>query len=325
MKNALKLSHHHHSGRHRPHEHTSYFPLFIMLLITGSVLAFSSLSIQASSPPPQSESVSLSGAMPEPPPETAAVITSPFNQERFSTSPITVRGTCPPGTLIEILKNDIFAGSTLCSDEGTFEVEVDLLIGENRLRARVYNALNQPGPDSEVVTVFYDAVPPQGDPLAPLNFGDAQLLLFSDAIYRGTFPNETFRLPVEIINGTPPFALDVKWGDNSNSMVPRDNNQPFQVNHVYTRPGTYQINLQVTDAEDRMAFLSVVAIINGQPSEMAIGGAGTGSSGSPIMNYLYAAWPIFAATLAAVVSFWMGEQREKHVLASRGLLISERV
>lgn len=319
----FKLTHHQHSGRHRPHEHTSHGVLVALLLLTGGVLALSTFSAQAQSPPPQAESVGLTGEMPGPPPEDAATITSPVNQQRFSESPITVEGTCPEDSLVEILKNNIFAGSTLCRDDGTYSLDIDLLIGENNLVARVYNSLNQPGPNSDVVTVFYDAVPPQADPLDPFDFSEGQLLLNTDAVYRGTFPKETLSVPVEIINGTPPFALEVRWGDNNRELIPRENNQPFRISHEYDRPGSYQINLQVTDSEGRIAFLTTVAVINGQPSEVPVG-VGTTTDRSGLMNLLVLLWPVFAAALAMVLSFWAGEQREKRLLASRGLLLNNQ-
>lgn len=324
MNQKLKLIHNKHTGRHRPHEHTSHGLLVFMLLITGMVLAMYTYGIQAASDDltgPHSESISLTGVKPEPPPETAATITSPADGETFSESPVTVEGTCPPESLVEILNNNIFVGSALCEDDGTYSVDIGLFIDDNELIARVYNRLNQPGPDSDTTTVFYDVVPPQDAPLSTVDFLSEQLMLNTDPVFRGTFVNETLTIPVEIIGGSPPFALDVRWGDNESKTVPRDSNQPFRISHTYTRPGSYQVNLQATDDEGRVAFLTTVVIINGQPSEVP-------SEPEPedeetaIMGLLRIQWPILAATFAMVVSFWLGEQREKHLLARRGLLLN---
>lgn len=327
MYNLLKIGHHDHSGRYRGHEHTSYFPLLILLLLVSLILLKGTLTVQAQQtmpppPGPAASSIGLTGAVPEDPPDSAAVITSPNNQQRFSESPVTVTGTCPENSLVEILKNNIFGGSALCSDEGTFSLDVDLLIGENDLVARVYNSLNQPGPNSDPVTVFYDALPPQEAPQTPLSFNDAQLIINTDAIYRGTFPDEELTMPIEVIGGTAPYAVEVQWGDNERDTIPRDNNQPFTATHVYKRAGTHRISLQATDAEGRVAFLTVVAVINGQPPEVTVG-AGTGDSGSSlssVLNQIYVLWPLMAAAFATVLSFWLGEQREKHILLSHGKL-----
>jgi hypothetical protein len=310
----LKLSHIDHSGRLRPHEHTSYVPLGILLLIVGVVLA--AYSVSAASPPPESGSVGLTGEMPGPPPSTAATISKPTDGQRFGTSPITVSGTCPKDTLVELFKNDIFAGSTFCSKTGTYTLDIDLLFGKNILIARVYDALNQSGPDSNAVTVFYDALPPESGPLSPLDFIGAQLVLNTDAVYRGVFPQKSLNVPISILGGTPPYALNVQWGDSTNKLVSRHDNIPFDVDHAYSKPGTYQIALQASDTVGRVAFLSVAAIVNGQPAA-----APATASASPV-NQLLLLWPLYVSAIAAVVSFWLGERREKHVLSKRGLLLA---
>lgn len=316
MLRWLKISHHKHSGKLRPHEHTSYLPLGVLLFVVGFVLtAYTSY---AQSPPPQENSIGLSGIMPGKPPTTAATIDSPTNQKRFSTTPVTISGTCPAGTLVELFKNDIFAGSTLCSEDGKYSLDIDLLIGQNKLVARVYDALNQPGPDSNVVTVFYDALPSQASPLTSLDFGGAQLLLNTDAVFRGVFPNQELNVPIDILGGAPPYAVNVQWGDSTNKVLPRKDNVSFIATHAYKKPGTYQVSLQASDASGRVAFLTVAVIVNGQPAPPA---ASSESTGTPT-NTLLALWPLYTASVAVVVSFWLGERREKHILAKRGALVN---
>jgi len=306
LRLKIKTLHPRHSGRLRPHEYTSYFPLLLLLLLVGVALTVSS--VVALDPPPQADSVSLSGTMPGPAPTVAATIKSPTNQQHFSTSPVTISGTCPKNTLVELYKNDIFAGSGVCSDAGTFSFDIDMLIGQNTLIARVYDALNQAGPDSNAVTTFYDALPPQADSLAPLGLSGAQLLLNTDAVYRGVFPNQPLTIPIDIIGGSPPYAVNVQWGDSSNKIIPRDDNLTFNTTHTYTKAGVYQITLQGTDGQGRVAFLTVAAIVNGQP------GVGLVSSTKPSPNELLVLWPLYTSAAAMVISFWLGERREKHVL-----------
>jgi|AntRauTorckE6833_2_1112554.scaffolds.fasta_scaffold00068_12 hypothetical protein len=318
MKKLLKLSHINHSGRHRKHEHTSYLPLVLLLLFTSFILVIADVQAQTGSPPPQSESVGLSGAVAGPPPSTAAVITNPTNGQRFEQSPVPVSGTCPPNVLVEILKNNIFGGSTFCTAEGTFEVSVDLLLQGNDLIARVYNELNQPGPNSDTVTVFYDLVPPQSSSLQLFEFNSDRLILSTDLVFRGTFANEQLSVPIEIIGGTPPYAVEIEWGDGNSDIVPRDNNQPFTALHTYQRPGTFQITLKATDAEGRVAFLVVAAVINGQPPELADEeDADELSLEEQIARQLEVMWPLTAATTTTVISFWLGERREKKILSEK--------
>lgn len=310
----LKLSHHSHSGRLRPHEHTSYLPLGILLVAVGLILTIGT--VTAASPGPEAGSIGLTGGMPGPPPKTAATITSPTNGQRFSTSPVTITGTCPAKTLVQIYKNDIFAGSSPCSDKGDFSFDIDLLIGQNTLIARVYDDLNQAGPDSNAVIVFYDALPPQAGPLTALNFGGTQLLLVTDSVFRGIFPGKEHNIPITILGGIPPYAVNIQWGDSTNKVVPRNDTLTFKVGNTYQKPGTYQIVLQATDAQGRVAFLTVAAIVNGQPAAAPVA---SGSAES--INKLLALWPLYTSAVAIVISFWLGERREKRVLMRSGLVM----
>lgn len=309
----LKLSHHGHTYKLRPHEHTSYGPLLALLAVVGVALTIGTVTAATPYDGPESGSVGLTGQMPGKPPTEAAVITAPTNGQRISTSPTTVKGTCPANLLVQVYKNDIFAGSGPCSDKGDFQFDVDLLIGQNILIARIYDDLNQPGPDSEPVTVFYDALPPQAGPLAGLNFG-SQLMLNTDAVFRGLFPDKEHVIPVTILGGIPPYALNIQWGDSTNRVVPRNDNLTFKVGHTYKRPGIYQITMQATDAQGRVAFLSVAAIVNGQPG--ASPAAAELNAGTA--NRLLALWPLYTASVAVIVSFWLGERREKKILGGDG-------
>lgn len=317
MLKWLKISHHDHSGKLRSHEHTSYLPLGLLLLVVG--FALTGYSAYAATPyaGPEAGSIGLTGTMPGKPPTVAATIKVPINGQRFGTSPVAVSGTCPENTLVEIFKSDIFAGSTPCTSAGTFRLEIDLLIGQNILIAKVYDALNQPGPDSNAVTVFYDALPPQADPLAGLSFGGSQMLLNTDAVFRGVFPNDELNVPIDILGGTPPYAVNVQWGDSNNKIVPRNDNNTFRVGHIYKKAGTYQVTIQATDSQGRVAFLTVAAIVNGQPPIEAA--AATASASKP--NQLLLLWPLYTASIAVLVSFWLGEQREKRILDKRGLIV----
>lgn len=316
MLKWLKLSHHTHSGRLRPHEHTSYLPLGILLAFVGFVLMTYTVSAASTSPGPEAGSIGLTGIVPGKPPSVAATIGSPRDGQRFSTSPVSFSGTCPKGTLVEVFKNDIFAGSTPCTDAGTYSLDVDLLIGQNTIIARVYDSLNQAGPDSNIITVYYDALPAQAGPINTLDFGGPQLLLNTDAVFRGVFPEREMSVPVDILGGVAPYALNVQWGDSTNKVVPRNDNLTFNVNHVYNKPGTYQITLQASDAGGRVAFLTVAAIVNGQPDVI------TPAAATNVPSQLLLMWPLYAAAAAAVVSFWLGERREKRLLERHGLLVS---
>lgn len=309
--------HHRHSGKLRSHEHTSYGALVALLFIVGIVLSVYTAS--AVRPGPDAGSIGVSGTMPGKPPTIAATIDTPRSGARFSTTPVSVSGKCPANVLVQLYKNDIFAGSVPCLSTGTYSLDIDLLIGENKLVAKVYDDLNQAGPDSNTASVFYDAVAPQSGPLTSLDFGGAQLLLNTDAVFRGTFPNQDMTMPLDILGGTPPYAINVQWGDSTNKIVPRKNNASFTMQHAFKRPGTYQISIQGSDANGRVAFLTVAAIVNGQPATATGSQEDTGVSSSTVMRLL-ALWPLYTGLVAVAISFWLGERREKHLLMTHGPL-----
>mgnify|MGYP001007826197 CR=1 FL=1 len=325
MKAWLKLSHHRHSGRLRPHEHTSYAPLIVLLFVVGVIL--SAYTVYAATPytGPEAGSVALNGTVPKKPPTVAATITKPSNGQHFSTSPVEVAGACTKTTLVEIFKNSIFGGSIPCDDTGHYSISVDLLYGKNVLVARVYDVLNQAGPDSNKVTAYYDASAAQGDGLSSLNFSDTQLLLNTDAVFRGTFPGQTMAMPVQILGGTPPYAFNTDWGDSKNSVYSRKNNSNFNATHAYSKPGTYQITVQGTDASGRVAFLTVAAVVNGQVTPVSdISGNSNNAQSSTVVTKLLTLWPLYVALVSIVISFWLGERREKKMLANHGFLVSSQ-
>jgi hypothetical protein len=310
MYGPLKLSHSIHTGQLRPHEHTSYFPLAALILVVGVALGLFTVSASAQDPPPQSSSVSLTGSVPSAPPKIAATISTPHDQQHFNSTPITVSGSCPTGTLIELYKNNIFAGSTPCESNGTYSLSIDLLFGQNVLTAQVYDVLNQAGPTSASVTVFYDYQLSRADPSSFLNFTGTQLLLNSDAAYRGSFPNQQLNVPITVIGGTPPFAINVEWGDSTNQVIPRGSNSTFNASHAYKKPGTYKITLQGSDSKQLVAFLTVAAIINGKPELATAANLSTPKSAGKLLVL----WPVYAIAATALASFWVGERREKRIL-----------
>ena len=307
-----------HSGKLKSHDDTSYGLLaFVLLLAIFPLLAFTA---QAATPydGPEAGSIGLSGQVKGDPPKVGAQINAPPDNQRFATSPVTFSGTCPAGTLVEMFKNDIFAGSTACTNAGSFTVDIDLLIGQNTIVARVYDAINQPGPDSNKLTVFYDALPAQASPINSLDFGGPQLLINTDAVFRGAFPGQEMSVPIDIIGGTPPYAINVQWGDANNKIVSRGDNTTFHVPHTYQKPGIYQISIQASDGNGRVAFITVASIINGQPDIVASGNI----TQADIMSRLIVLWPIYTSTAAILLSFWLGARREKAMLAKRGQLLA---
>lgn len=322
MATWLKISPHEHTAHHRPHEHTSYSVLALLLFAVGIALSFFTVhaaDLSWTRPLPAEGSIGITGTMPGKPPTTGATIKTPSNGQHYTTSPIEITGSCPANMLVELFRNDIFAGSTICDEKGTFKITIDLLSGANTFIARVYDALNQAGPDSSPLSVYFDFTPSSAAPARSLDFGGSEMIINTDAVFRGAFPTKEMAIPISIVGGTPPYAVNIQWGDLKNTLASRADNQPFSSAHSYAKPGIYQIALQATDSQGRVAFIMVAAVVNGQVDPVAA--TSTPKTNTAITNLL-ALWPLYAAAVAMVVSFWLGEKREKSALAAHGQLLT---
>lgn len=320
MFRSLKLSHHKHTGKLKAQPSTSFLPLLILVAVAAFPLSFATASAQSwTRPGPEAESISLTGVVLGTPPSVGAVITTPADQFRSEVSNVIVGGTCPLDTLVVVYKNDMFAGSTACTASGAFSVEINLLIGENTITAKVFDALNQEGPPSNVITVFFDALPDQSTSLGRLDFGSAQMVIITDTYFRGIFPGDTLSVPISIIGGQPPYAVNVFWGDSTNDVVARNDSSAFDITHIYDRPGVYQLNIQATDTDGRVGFLSVAVIVNGAVTS---GITSDGSSTNNALSIIISLWPVYLAIVAIVVGFFLGEVREKHALKRQGLIFN---
>ncbi len=305
----LQLVPHEHTGKVRPHGHTSYAGLMFTLLIVGVLLLGSSWAAQAADPAvnPQAGSVGLTGVVRGPAPTTSAVIVTPRSGFRTNSIPVTVSGTCPANTFVSVTKNNVFGGVTTCQDDGTFSLLVDLFDGENVLIARVADALSQFGPDSAPVTIFYDA------PSLSLPGGAVgkQLFLETSTTVLGVDPNQEIGRAAVIVGGVGPYAISWDWGDGDTSLASQQGDGAISSKHTYVRAGTYRVILRVTDAQGNSAFLQLVTVVNG-PAEKA--GSTSGKGLGAIPGVLLTAWPLYGIALMMVLFFWLGERRQMRKL-----------
>src|SRR5688572_10659070 len=157
MRNiTLKIRH----PRKRPfHKRVALHPVNILLfLCVGVVLTISTLQANA-------ETIEVTATVPAPLPTAPAIITSPKDQDRLTTSSIQVLGTCPADSAyVTLHRNGVFSGVGQC-ESGGFQIQTTLTIGANELWARVYNFTNNEGPVSAPITVYYD--PPTPTPPIP--------------------------------------------------------------------------------------------------------------------------------------------------------------
>jgi hypothetical protein len=262
-----------------------------------------------SSDPVQSGSVGLTGQISAPAPTEGATISFPTTGQNFGELPIVITGLCPDGLLVKIFKNNVFGGSVQC-DGGNFSLQSDLFVGTNELVARVFDDLDQPGPDSNIVTVTF-----RGNSVnAP-----TRVTLTSNFAKRGANPGQTLTWPVILSGGTGPFAFSVDWGDGKE---PDLFTQPFpgtvDLTHVYDEPGVFNIIVKVVDTNGTTAFLQLVGVANGPLSQTTDAGIDNADGvGFTTTRTEIVWWPAAVIVPFAVSTFWLGKRYMVRVMKKR--------
>jgi hypothetical protein len=270
-------------------------------------------------------------------PAGPAVITSPGDGTRFSDVPITVSGTCPIDTYVKIYRNDFFSGTAVCTVDGNFSLDTDLFPGANKLEAKVFNLTDDEGPQSTPITVYYDvpeqptngstengsstSVPPQNSTVPPLT-------LKTDFGYRGYKVGQSIEWSFEVNGGVSPYALNIDWGDGTNSVVSQKQAGKVSVNHRYKKVGTgnkgsYLVKATESDSEGRQTFLQLFLII--VPSGVPGFVSSTLPAGPHInSSWLKLVWPAYFVVLLMALSFLLGEREELAELKHRRTLRRRR-
>lgn len=288
-----------------------YNRLTLAVVSLLGLLFLSAQSVMAQSPNPQNGSVGMQGTISAPPPSTPATIALPVNGQGFTELPITVSGLCSGDVLVKIFKNNVFAGSVQCSN-GSYSLIIDLFNGQNEIVARVYDSLDQVGPDSNVVTVTYTD-PRQG--------ATSRVSLTSNFAKRGANPGQTLLWPIVLSGGAGPYAISVDWGDGKTpDLISQAFPGSFDIKHIYDSPGVYNIIVKATDANGGVAFLQLVGIANGALSQDNGGqsSAGDSSSVGTTSAKTRILWQPAAIMIPMILStFWLGKKYELKMLRRR--------
>ncbi len=263
----------------------------------------------ASAQSTQSGSVGLTGTISAPPPTEGAVISFPTNGQSFDELPVIVRGICPDGLLVKVFKNNVFAGSVQC-DDGNFSLQTDLFVGTNELVARVFDDLDQPGPDSNVVTVDFSSNQIGAAPRVSLTTNFAK---------RGANPGEILTWPVILSGGAGPYAFSVDWGDGKEADL---FTEPFpgtiDLKHEYDEPGIFNVVVKVVDNNGTAAFLQLVGVANGPLSQDTDAGVDPESEGGLVTTKTRVIWwPAALVVPFAISTFWLGKRYMIQVLKKR--------
>lgn len=277
---------------------SAFLLVSLLIVASGSALAVTQQ---------QTGSTGIEGTVSGSAPTQAATITVPKNGQSFSSIPIDVAGLCPKGLLVEIFKNNVFAGSVQCSN-GSYSVQIDLFSGKNDLVAKVYDSLNQAGPDSNKVSVTLNDTVAISGPRISLTTAYAK---------RGANPNETLTWPLTVSGGSPPYAISADWGDKSiaqltSLQIPGN----FEQKHTYNSSGIYKIIFQATDTKGQSAYLQVVGIGNGPIQQTTNANQAVGST-TVVTKKVILWWPLIVLFALTLVAFWLGKRHETETLKKR--------
>jgi hypothetical protein len=275
-----------------------FLPVFLLCLV---LIQAAPRAIAATT---QSGTTGISGTVPSPPPSQGATINIPKNGQSFSSLPITVSGLCPANTLVEIYKNNVFAGSTNCQN-GSYSLQIDLFDGRNDLIARVFDNLNQAGPDSATVTVNFSS---------PVSTSAPRVTLTTEFAKRGADPGSILNWPVTLSGGSGPYAISVDWGDKSNpDLISQKIPGNINLQHTYSQAGVYKVIVKVSDSNGATAFLQLVAIANGPVKQSGV----LNGSSSSIIQTKVLLWPLFVLFALMILAYWVGKKHQLEAIKNR--------
>lgn len=252
-------------------------------------------------PKPQPGSYGLEATKTQEPPTQAATITTPGNGGSFSSSPITVSGTCQTDLLVQVYNNGVMVGSVMCTS-GSFSLQVSLFAGTNELTATMFDDLEQAGPVSNIVTVNY----------TDTNFtAFGSLITLTSSYGRRSSPaGSELNWPLQLTGGSGPYAFSLDWGDGSAAELKSQSlSGVVTIAHVYKKAGIYQTNVKVTDVNGVSAFLQVVAVSSGKVDGTATtNDAADDANGAAKQTVLWV--PAAVAVVLLLPAFWLGRRSE---------------
>lgn len=295
------------------------------------------------------DSVLISAVVEAPPVTGAAVITSPADGQHFTSVPITVAGTCPSdgsGGYVKVYRNNVFSGAAICDSSNQFTLDTDLFAGANTISVQIYNVTDEPGPASTPVTVYYDVPATPGNSNPPTNSSSsgsggsstvpsaAPLVVSSQFRYQGYYVNQIVSWDLTITGGSPPYAINVDFGDGSSTVISRSSAGDFTVQHKYKKPGTmknhtYTISVSAADSASDQSSLQLFVLINSpnvNPAAASIIGATCDTKGwdynsltcyirtHGILKFL---WPAYGILMLMGLSYWLGEREELVILTRK--------
>lgn len=276
-----------------------------MTFFDGTVSANSAVFNPIPNPAPNGDSFALEGKIDGPAPTQGATITTPSSGQAFTETPITVAGSCPKDLLVQILVNDAMAGSVYCAT-GSFSLQVSLVTGQNDIKARVFDDLDQQGPDSNTVSVTFNN--------ARFTAFGTLVTLTSNFSRRAAAPGSQLTWPLILSGGTGPYAFSINWGDGTQpDLQSQSVAGNVNIQHVYKNSGVYQVVVKVSDANGVSAFLQLTAVATGEPTAGVTKTTDNGVTVTTTKKVIL--WqPAVVLFVAAIAAFWLGRRYELSAL-----------
>lgn len=355
---ALKLVEHRHTGKLVHHRHTSHLALIVILVITGFFLYISKDIVLSAQQKNSSLSVTL--VVPGEPPATGAQITQPASgTEITNSSVVSINGTCAKNTFVTVYNNGNLVGSTNCTVAGIFQLDIQLVDGQNILSSLNFDNLNQPGPDTNAVILYYmneSARPGIADPSLPFNpaiitgvirdnsgvcvDNDPNILSNCETQYinvercedykntakllTGGEPRTTVICVPRFVNvdeeksigllvwgGSPPYAVNIKWGDSDTQNTLLSVLEPRYVSTKieYAVLGVYNIKVLIKDANGQETLTETGIEVSGPAKPQNF---------IEYVGYsLHLSWfetpvPMYLVTVALTLGFWGGDAFDRY-------------
>lgn len=289
------------------HKKVALHPISILLLLCfGVLLVETTVRVHAE------ETITVSAKVSAPLPSAPAIVEQPANQSHVTTQIITVQGTCSPETAyVSFVVNGGFGGVAACQS-GAFSAQVSLVPGENSVQVRSFNATDDEGPVSLIITIFYDPpqqeVPepsPEPTPEPPLTVTPSQpgvpLTAGVPYSYQMHFAGSPFEWQLIIAGGVPPYTIIIDWKDGETTELTSQSGTVL-LRHAYQRPGTFEPLVTIRDAAGNLSVIQLLAVVKALPHVTT-----NTALIDTFSNYLSIAWPTYGAVTLVVFSFWLGE------------------
>ncbi len=323
-----RLAHPRHSFRLLERHHTSSSLLVFLCLLTG-IFSYGWTTYASGD---TSDDYAVNAVVPAEGLTEPATITAPRDGATWHESAITVRGTCPSNSYVQLFRNQQMLGVALCQADNTWNIAALLTLGANQLQVRVFNLTDAAGPVASPVTVYYSvgtvtsATNSNSPAVTTSTEAQPELALSSDFRYQATIVGQEFFEIVHLSGGVAPYAVSTDWGDGSSDLRSVASIGNLELRHTYHEPGGYQhsytIMVKATDAKGSQTSLQLVALIT------PIGGGATTpspsqGSGSPLQQAYGSYWrlaaPTYAVIFVALSSFWLGQHRELEILRQKAM------